>query len=61
MPESITQPQPITTTISGAQAMSGLGRTKIWELAGSGKLETVRIGRRVLVNVESLKRLLKAA
>lgn len=61
MSETSITPHPITTTISGAQAMSGLGRTKLWELAGSGQLETVRVGRRVLVNVESLKRLLKAA
>lgn len=53
--------EPITTTISGAQAMSGLGRTKLWELAGTGELETVRVGRRVLVNVASLKRILQAA
>ena len=54
-------PEPITTTISGAQAMSGLGRTKLWELISDHQLDTVRIGRRVLINVESLKRLLKAA
>ncbi len=53
--------EPITTTISGAQAMSGLGRTKLWELISTHQLDSVRVGRRVLINVESLKRLLQAA
>jgi excisionase family DNA binding protein len=52
---------PITVTIEGARAMSGLGRTKIYECIANKSLETVRIGRRTLVKVSSLKRLLEAA
>lgn len=52
---------PITTTIDGAKAASGLGKTKIFELIRDGKLETVKVGRRTLVKTASLRRLLEAA
>ena len=51
----------ITTTVKDACAMSGIGRTKLNELIGSGQIESVKIGKRRLVKVESLKRLLEAA
>ena len=51
---------PITTTIDGAKAASGLGKTKIFELIRDGKLETVKVGRRTLVKTASLRRLLEA-
>lgn len=40
--------------------MMGLGLTKTWELAGSGQIETFKVGRRTLVKVESLRRLVDA-
>lgn len=52
---------PITTTIEGARAASGLGRTKLYELIGEGRLETVKVGRRTLIKTASLRRLLEAA
>ena len=52
---------PITTTLDGAKAASGLGKTKIFELIRDGKLETVKVGRRTLVKTASLRRLLEAA
>ncbi len=52
---------PITTTIEGARAASGLGRTKLYELIGEGRLEIVKVGRRTLIKTASLRRLLEAA
>lgn len=49
--------EPVTTTIDGVRKATGLGTTKIYELIGSGQLETVKIGRRTLVKVASVRRL----
>ena len=48
----------LTTTIAHACKAAGLGRTKLYELINEGRIETVRIGRRRLIKVSSLKRLL---
>jgi len=45
----------ITATISEACEMSGLGKTKLYELIGNGTIQTTKIGRRRLVKVASLK------
>lgn len=50
--------KPISVTIDVACQISGLGKTKIYELIGSGRLETVTIGRRRLVTYASLERVL---
>jgi hypothetical protein len=50
---------PITITIQDAKGLSGLGFTTIWALIKTGQLKTVRIGRRRLVNLESLQMLLE--
>ena len=52
---------PITVTIEGAKAATGLGTTKLYELIGEGKLKTVKIGRRTLVRTDSIRALLEAA
>lgn len=49
---------PITVTTRQARAMTGLGKTKLFELIGDGTIESTTIGRRRLVSVASLKRLL---
>lgn len=51
----------ITATIKEACEMSGLGKTTIYERIASGDLATVTVGRRRLVKVDSLLRLLEAA
>lgn len=43
--------------ISDAARALGIGRSKIYGLISSGHLDTVHIGRRRLVRVESLKAL----
>jgi excisionase family DNA binding protein len=49
--------QRVSCSVSEACAVTGLGRTKLYELIGSGVLDTTLIGRRRLVSVKSLIRL----
>ena len=48
----------LTCSVAEACTAVGLSRSKIYELIGGGAVETVMIGRRRLVRVPSLKRLL---
>jgi excisionase family DNA binding protein len=41
--------------VKDALAMIGIGRTNFYELVAAGKIETVKIGRRRLVHMASLK------
>lgn len=50
-----------TCTIAEACSAAGFGRTKLYELIGGGAVDTVMIGRRRLVRVPSLLRLLTPA
>lgn len=50
--------EPITISISGAAKALGLGRTSIYELINTGRLETVKFGRRHLIKTASIRRLL---
>ena len=50
----------LTCTIAEACQVTGLGRTKLYELIGEGHLATTTIGRRRLVLVHSLQTLLEA-
>ena len=48
----------LTCSVAEACTAVGLSRSKIYELISDGAVETVMIGRRRLVRVPSLKRLL---
>lgn len=48
----------LTCTIAEACEASGLGRTKLYELIGDGRLLTTTVGRRRLVIIQSLVTLL---
>lgn len=48
-----------TCTISEACEATGIGRSKLYELMGAGQLDTTWIGRRRLVRVPSLLRLVQ--
>ena len=50
---------PVTVTIQTALHLSELGRTKLYELINRGAIETVRVGKRRLVNFASLKAFLE--
>jgi excisionase family DNA binding protein len=54
-------PRPISVPIDDACRITGLGRTKIYELIAEGKLTSVSVGRRRLVIYESIEALLGAA
>ena len=49
-----------TTSITEAAKALGLGRTSIYALINEGRLESIKIGRRRLVKVESIRQLLEA-
>jgi len=53
--------QRVSCTIPAALEATGLGRTKLYEEIAAGRVETVRVGRRRLVLVNSLLRLLGSA
>ncbi|MTV16255.1 helix-turn-helix domain-containing protein [Bradyrhizobium elkanii] len=46
--------QRVTCTVAEACEATGLGRTKIYELIGDGRVATTMVGRRRLVIVQSL-------
>ena len=53
--------EPLTVTVESARKALGIGNTKIYELIGDGSIATIKIGRRRLVKVESLRAMLEAA
>ena len=53
--------QPIVTSINDAAKALSLGRTSIYALIRQGRLEAVKMGRRRLVKVESIRRLVENA
>jgi excisionase family DNA binding protein len=53
--------QPIAVTIEAAKKLTGLGTTTIFKLIKDGDLQTVKVGRRTLVLVDSIERLLTPA
>lgn len=48
---------PLTISVNDALAMLGIGRTRFYELVAAGEIQTIKIGRRRLVQVASLQRL----
>ncbi|WP_430649005.1 helix-turn-helix domain-containing protein [Bradyrhizobium zhanjiangense] len=57
-PKKIPFAERLTCTIDEACQVTGLGRTKLYELIGAGQLDTTTVGRRRLVVVKSLQALL---
>jgi excisionase family DNA binding protein len=49
-----TQPNPILVTVPEAIRLTGLGRTKIFELIREAKLKSVTVGRRRLIRFDSI-------
>jgi excisionase family DNA binding protein len=56
--KSVGETPPITVTIAEARRLSGIGNTKLFELIRDKKLDTVTVGRRRLIHLSSLERLL---
>jgi len=51
--------EPMTVRIPTAIRLTGIGRSKLYQLIASGEIETVKIGASTLVSVASLRRLTK--
>jgi excisionase family DNA binding protein len=52
------EPKSIAVPVNEACQIAGIGRTLLYRLLGEGALESVAIGRRRLIIVASLERLL---
>ena len=50
--------QPIAASINDTAKALSLGRTSIYALIREGRLQTIKLGRRTLVKVESIRRLM---
>ncbi len=50
---------PLAVRVRDAAHMIGIGRTKVYDLIGSGELQTVKIGRATLITMSSLRRLVE--
>jgi excisionase family DNA binding protein len=53
--------KPVSATVNDTCRVTGLGRTKVYELIRAGKLKTVTIGRRRLVLYSSIEELIHRA
>ena len=49
----------LTITVAAAREVTGLGNTKIFELLASGQLKRVKVGRRTLITIESIRALIE--
>ena len=54
-PTEIVFIEPLTVRISTAVKLTGISRSRIYELIESGDLETVKVGRSTLIPYTSLK------
>lgn len=53
--------QPLTVTVRDALDLVGIGRTHLYALIAAGRVTTVKVGRRRLIHVASLKILVSGA
>ncbi len=57
MPHSV---QKLTLSVEEAGRVLGIGRNKAYEAARTGQIPTIRIGKRILVPVAALERMLES-
>ena len=53
--------EPVTTSVKDAAKALSLGRTSIYALLNQGRLEKVKLGRRTLITVASIRALVADA
>ena len=51
--------EPLAYSIADACLVTSIGRTRLYELIGQGRLETRKIGKRRLIPADSLRRLIE--
>jgi excisionase family DNA binding protein len=56
-PEAAVAFEPLTVRISTAVQLTGISRSRLYELIQSGDLETVKVGRSTLIPYKNLKAL----
>jgi excisionase family DNA binding protein len=49
--------EPEVVSVAEARTMTRLGATKIYEMIGTGELQSVKIGRRRLIRVDSIRQI----
>lgn len=55
------EPERITVRIKEACRLTGIGRSKLYELIAEGEIDIVKIGAMTLVPIESLRGLIDSA
>jgi hypothetical protein len=50
---------PITATIKRFTELSGISRSRVYELLGNGTLEAIHVGSRRLILIDSYRRLIE--
>ena len=53
--------EPLALSISDTAKALSLGRTSIYAMIGDGRLEAFKLGRRTLIKVESIRRVVERA
>jgi excisionase family DNA binding protein len=53
--------EPLATTVPNAAAALGIGRTTLYDLIKGGRLETMKVGRRTLIKMDSLRQFVRDA
>jgi excisionase family DNA binding protein len=53
--------EPMTVRIPVAVQLTGIGRSKLYELIAAGDIETVKVGASTLITVASLRHLIQKA
>ncbi len=56
---TVASARPLAVRVSDATRLTGIGKTKLFELIADGTLETTSIGRRRLILYRSLERLIE--
>jgi excisionase family DNA binding protein len=52
-------PEPIAYSVADACRVSSLGRTRLYQLIGEGRLEMRKVGKRTLIPAASLRALIE--
>jgi excisionase family DNA binding protein len=52
-------PEPIAYSVADACRVSSLGRTRLYQLIGEGRLEVRKVGKRTLIPAASLRALIE--